>query len=380
MRPRALLVLALALLLAALLAAPARAQERIRLEGSVRNGTTGQLGPAGLEVTLWEWKPAFQRFTPIDRTRTGEGGRFSVEIVQPAGDSGYGVTVDYLGVAYQSPLLRLEELGGGEELTVQIYETTESLEGLRIAAVHLLLEPVQDRLQVTEITILENPGDRTAAPGEGEGVRFWLPPGASGVELADPAMAERAVTYADSIVDRTPVPPGQRQIVYSYRLDPRAGTAELRRRWDLPVAKVNAFLPEGTAVAQLSPGLRPLGPVEMANGARWERYGGEGIEPGQEIALAVPVNASLLGYGSSRLAGLGLGGLAVGTLILGAAWWRGLVALPGLGRREPLLPPAAVGLQALALLDRAYETGELEEAAYRERRGQLLREVSDALG
>lgn len=355
------------LLLLALAAAPPVLADGPVIEGRVVNGTPDGPPVAGAEVELFGLAEGFGRFIPLGSRRTDAQGGFRFTGFDASYDR-YGVTVEYRGVAYQS------ELGGlGQteplELEVTAYETTTDPSGLRLQRAHLLAQVEGDRVRLSEILLVANPADRTVVPASREGFLFPLPPGASGVELADPVLASTARTTPQGIYDVTPIPPGVKQVIFSYLLPP----GPFERSYPFPVDSVAVFVPQedGPLLRAAPPRMVDAGPFATQDGLVYRRFEQDGLQAGEPLVLSLALPAA---SGRSALAPWLAGGGALVLLGLAAQLWR-RGRLPGLGRPQPLVDSRELLLAMLAELELGHQRGQISPQLYRHQRRALKDEL-----
>jgi hypothetical protein len=138
------------------------------IRGVVTNGTPGGLVPGGIEVLLSgfdEDQETYQQSTTV-----ADDGTYVFTDVPAVEGRIYGVTVAYGAVLYYSEGEYLTEDGTAPDLSVTVYETTTDTAALSIERLHVLFDfSVADQVQVIELWVVSNLGDRTivAAPSRG---------------------------------------------------------------------------------------------------------------------------------------------------------------------------------------------------------------------
>ena len=353
------------------------------IQGSVRMGTPGATLQAGqvVSVTLL----VFAGNTPEDEVSApvAPDGTFTFNNLLIGSDYSYGVATRYNGVDYYSPLVRLAANDSRQATTVNVYETTTTDPGLRIAQVHVIAEFLDAQtLRIGELYDVENTGQRTlvAAPG---GVTFpiALPPGAVNVRFQDDELDEKKVRDGDQLRIGTAWPPGRRQLLLSYDL-PYRGQASLTRAWPYPVSDANVLVADAGLQIQAE-GLQAKAATQPSAGVAFLTYAAQTVPAGRPVTLRLsgtprlqpasgsanapgavsPIRVQTSYQAALRWVGLGLALLALAAVL---AWPRlRRVAQAGLSRtdveRERLL-------DRLADLDDAYAAGELAETDYRVQR------------
>jgi hypothetical protein len=337
------------------------------LNVEVVNGTAGAEVPGGLEaklVVIDDEAVSFGESSLLD-----ESGQFSFKDVDLLPDRVYGVVVDHQGVQYYSDVIHLSEDQPIAEVPVVIYETTTDTAQLVAERLHMLFDiPVEGQIDVTELWVLSNQGDRTVAfPDLQRGLEFPLPDGFSNLGFAaDTAMMERYVITEQGFADLTPLRPNEgSQVVFSFTL-PYSQRLEFKQDLSVTVKAIVILVPEGAPSVSAS-GIENLGVQEMG-GMRLHNYTLGAFAAGDVLQLRLSQGAPLLLYGSVVL-------LAVGAA--GAFWWfrtrrakRPVVSLP-LG--ETVDRQSAI--EAIAALDDAYAAGQISDEDYRTQRDALKAEA-----
>ncbi len=352
------------------------------IQGSVRMGTPGATLQAGqvVSVTLL----TFAGNTPTDEAAApvASDGTFTFDGLFTGSDYSYGVATRYNGVDYYSPLVRLAANDSKQATTINVYETTTTDPGLRIAQVHVIAEFLDAQtLRIGELYDVENTGQRTLVAGQG-GTTFplALPPGAVNVRFQDD-LDEQKVRDGDQLRIGLAWPPGRRQLLLSYDL-PYRGQASLTRTWPYPVSDANVLVADVGLQIQAE-GLQAKPTTQPTAGANFLTYAAQTLPAGRPVTVRLsgtprlqpaPGSAGAAGAVSPvrvqtsyqsvlRWIGLGLTLLA----LAGALAWPRLrrVTAGGLSRvnveRERLL-------DRLADLDDSYAAGELAETEYQVQR------------
>ncbi|WP_376792724.1 c-type cytochrome [Thermoflexus sp.] len=317
------------------------------VSGQVLNGTT-EAPAAGVTVTLYamiEASPVFSR-----TVQTGTDGAFRFEAVPIYPEAAYLPVAEWQEVAY--PAAHPLTLTAGQEvtLTLMVFDRTADPGGIRIDQVHWILQPLADRLLVTEVWVFSNVGSTTYGGAGRPGMIFPLPPGAANLQVTEGELGLRYRQEGDRLVDTAPLPPGMGyQAAFGYEI-PLAQARTLTLRTIYPVDRWNLLI-AGGALQASSPGLRDLG-VRTIGGTTYRLYEIDPPAPGEARAIALQPRTPVPPWLAPALIVLGAG-LAVG---LGRLW-----------RRQAVDP-----IDEIAQLDEAYAAGEVDEATYRRRRAALM--------
>jgi mono/diheme cytochrome c family protein len=346
-----------------------------RIEGTIVNGTAGGSVPGGLEVTLHGLDGETEVVT--ETTTADASGSFTFNVPELVPGRLFVATVEHQGELYASEVAHLTGDEPSVSLPVTIFETTTDASAAQVDRLHLLVSiPGEGVLQVVELWILSNSGDRTIVPPEGgRGLGGTLPEGVAQLSFDEATPGERYEVAGRDFYDRRGLPPGvgTGEWVFSYVLayDRRL---DLERTTPYPIGSIVLIVPEGMSVT--ADGLVDTGSRDL-QGESLHTYSLGPIVGGGKVSL--------------RLSGTGRSGTTVaparewilGVAVLGVA----LIAAGWFWRRPRPRPRGAVRadsdeedlLLSLAALDRDFEAGRVSEADYRRRRDPLKRRALEAM-
>jgi mono/diheme cytochrome c family protein len=358
------------------------------ISGRIVNATPGGAIPDDLVISL----RAFDMNADlVDSTTTtvDTDGTFRFEDIDPALPVQYEPLVVYENVPYFGELDTAVVLSPEQpeaDVNISIYETTEDPDDIRIERLHIVLDFAPDRLQVAELYILSNDGQKTFVGTLEKGTLPIVEPD-NALSFQPGGDPSRYLSLADGIADTMPVPPGQSTaesiVVYDLAYD---GNLELSRPLPYDVSKVNVFVPAEVGIKVSGDALRAGGPFE-AQGASLDTYLADDLAAGDGLTLRVsgeaqtnvgstmpsPVQSSGPDQGQGILAGL----IAlVGAVALAYLYWQGHLSLrfrPITENRQSAL------LQDIADLDDDYETGRVKEEAYQVKRAALKEELVELM-
>ena len=281
-----------------------------------------------------------------------------------------------------------------EDVQVQVYETVDRLEGLRLLDTNLVVTQVdsrESRLAVLEAVRLENASDRTfvVRPQEAASAEllfFPLPPGASSVDLEPRSL--HFIQIDGGFILASPVPPGVHELLFSYTAPYEGGAWTLPRVFPIGATAFRLLLPDGVgeidsaelvAQGQDSVGLLVYSRFEAGAQARGSSLavtvtGLPGPSLWHRLQNWVTGDAFRVGV-IPAVVGAGMTGA------LGYALLRRRRRRAGGAEADDASPQgewdARVG--ALARLEADYEDGKVDEKAYSERRGALRRRMAAQL-
>jgi hypothetical protein len=364
------------------------------VQGQVINGTAGvEATLEGLPVRLYVYSGHTLKDTR--RASTDAQGAFRFDGVPTGSAWAAVVSVEYAGVEYHGKVLDLST-GTDFNSDITVYETTTDDAALAIERSHLIVEMGVGQLEVTELVILANTGDRTylggeeVVPNRRATARLGLPTGATDVSFASAALAGAMVRTGQGFVDTRPIVPGQQQYVLSYALACEGSAYNLVKPIVYPTAGIDVLIDAPGAEVN-APALEYLGTRE-AEGRSYQHLGGRSLAKGADITLRF----SGLGQPSSQT---GRQGSPAPLDTPREPWWLTVVPLLAAAGLVPMVvvqlrraAPApwplprrqtASAVRAerdrmladLVELDECYEAGQIDEGAYRKQRQAVKDEL-----
>lgn len=352
---------------AACLTRSAHSQETGSIGLTVVNGTT-RVPMAGHAVTLLRHNSDVTGEETLARVVTDREGRYEFTGLTADG-SLYVVATRYLEMPYLTEHVPLEPGAGRREALLQVYDITTEETALVHSAIHLVIDAGPEILNVTEIIVVENRGNLTYAPppAVGLGLVYALPAAAFGLQ----PMVEGLRHTDRGLLFSAPIAPGAARIVYGYNVDRASIDHRFRRQMDYDTARVQVLVSPSsqtvTTTNLTNDGVQPVGDEEyllLSNRV--------GVGKGMSVEVAFP---SVLVWQDVMKWGM----LGFVVLIVAAGLVVGIRVKP----EQPDEPPAlsdlspederkyAAIIKAMSELDDQYESGGLDEAAYRNRRDGL---------
>ena len=211
------------------------------ISGKVVNGTTGESGVAGIEVSLWKGTMAMDTVSwEISGTAdTDQDGNFTFDGLSTSDDQDvpylFHVSTEYEDVEYgtTSSITLSQEEPSEEDVEITVYDTTTSDADIKLHAlqVYITMSPDQTEdgrmsLEIVEYYYFNNKANpKTTFVG---GIQFSLP---EGIGMQDVLMYDNGigssnnVETSDGFADNTPVRPGKSdmsgmmQVYMAYRID-----------------------------------------------------------------------------------------------------------------------------------------------------------------
>jgi hypothetical protein len=230
------------------------------LQGTVRNGTTGQPA-AGVDVILIQLQGGMQ---PVGNTKTDAQGHF--EFTHPQIGAGpMLVRAVYRGVNYHEPIPP-----GKTTAEVQVFEPTDKAGAFAIAARAVILQPNATDLLVGEEYSIENKTQPPMAYFHQNGsFVFALPDGAELSQVS--AAGASGMPVVQGTIDKGkgleaidfPFRPGESNVRISYKVPYAGSETKLRISSPYAVARLAVFAPPGVTVS--GDGFAPAGQEQGFN-------------------------------------------------------------------------------------------------------------------
>lgn len=337
---------------------PPTAPEQVT--GYIVIGTPGQSLPTDLTVIFEYQRSAggeiVSQTVPLDAQ-----GRFMVTGTQMSHGDVMRARTEYDSITYFSDVV---PVGLQATLPITIYERTTDASAVRANVLHVIAQPTDEGLNVSEVYVLSNGVDRVIAnPGESI-LHLGLPAGATQI-VADPNMpADVLVPGGDGLDFFGSFPAasqGTQSIAFSYVL-PRGSTL-LDRAVSFPIDSVNLLVqgdPQAIRVASdrfASQGTRSF------EGQVYQLFQASDLAPGQTVPLKIEAAGAPLDW---RIL-LGVGLVVVGGVGL-VLWQRGQ-------KKQPVARSVEIQKEALidqiAALDDEFAEGKIDEINYKAKRAKL---------
>ena len=210
-----------------------------------------------------------QQVDEISRKADAEGAVHFTSLSRAAGRA-YGLQVSYKGVEYFSELLDFSKGDATLAQQVKVYDTTDDAAVIRISRAHLILDFDATNLRVGELYFIDNPGNWTyigkvpVGGGPRSTLQFSLPAGTNNLKFGDPRMESSTSLTDTGFRDTLPVPPGSRQVLFTYQLPYQSPTMSITRMVPYPTDIVNVLVADVGEKVSVS-GLAPQD--KLANGS-----------------------------------------------------------------------------------------------------------------
>ena len=186
----------------------------------VVNRTAGASVPAGLAVTLNVTRDG--ETSSYGPAATNENGVARFEIPDSSREASAAAVAGYQGVKYESAAVPLPGGAASAEIELAVYEATTSRDIVVVVFHHSVLRPMKGAVQVAEMLMIENRGDRTYVgerelqPGLRAVFEYALPAGYRELELGKGLMACCVLQLDGKLIDTMEIKPGRRTVQFRY--------------------------------------------------------------------------------------------------------------------------------------------------------------------
>lgn len=353
-----------------------------KIMGTTITGTTEMTPPENLEVTL----VAFDGDQPVltETTATDGAGDFEFTDLEIVPGRIFGAFIEHEGVRYYSTAAHFFEDASILELPIVVFESTSNRDYLELERVHLVFDyAVEDLVNISELWLISNTGDTTIVSEMGSGIlEIPLPEGYQDLRLTD-ATSFAALSMSDgSVILQDPILPGETlDLVFSFTL-PYERSREFQQPMTVPVGAIVVLTaedaPEIRGEGVEDQGVRDMGGVQFRTYAIEPPAAGEALV--FDLSGRHPASASLMDS-SNLVISIGVLGLA---LVLVGIGWRYVGSRSPEKGEEPVTEQEVrrdkgTLLHAIAALDDAFDSGDISEKEYQDRRAALKRELAELM-
>ncbi len=335
------------------------------IQGTILNGTAGASVSDNLSMTLYILPHQGNDQNMITHTfQSGVGGRYSITTTEVTSSSLVAVGIDYKDLsffsdvgAYQPPAVTLP---------ITIYESTPDAGKVNVDTLHIIVTPGADGLDVSEIYVLSNTGDRFVAGFGTPVMHFALPADATNLQIA-PEMQSVLKRTGDGLdyFAGIPVGPQAEQIVFQYTLP--TGATAIGRPIYHPVNSVNLLVqgdPNKTTVS--SDQLVAQG-AQVIQGTSYQQFTATDLKAGQTLTAAINPAAPPLDW--RILLGIALVIVGVVGIVIWQRSQRKQVAVATVDQRLEIQKEALI--DQIAALDDDFTAGQIDEVSYKAQRAKL---------
>lgn len=227
---------------------PALAQGEGIIEGVIYLGTSNSPVPGvPLRLEYYEGSSLAETYT----AESDDRGAFRFENLRVGANCAYLLRAEYGGITSTSEMILLSAEQPSATIQHRVYEAGAEDADIVIQRAHLIIQPASDAVQVQEVLIFSNRGDKAyvGTPAVEGGppltLRVDIPADAAALSFDEGQLGERFIVLEDgSVADTQPVLPGEgtARLVLAYNLPPQSGEWGLDYRFYYPVENLNVLL------------------------------------------------------------------------------------------------------------------------------------------
>ena len=257
------------------------AQEPVEgtISGQVVNDTQGGSSVEGVEITLHIYID--DTLADSTTTITDDKGKFTFNGINPEHE--YLIAARYLDVDYYYPV-EFEPETTIADVEIGVCDTTDTDDLIRSGLTRKIVDIEEETLKITEVHWLINDGDKTYVRAEGV-LDFTLPEGAFEFEAPEQLVIDFQLLEDNMVTYLVPFPPGERQLVYAYRLT-KPDTAEFTvpLMVDYPTDSLEVLI-GGEDIEAAVTQLAPTEPLVTDSGESYLRFQGTNLPRNSVINL-----------------------------------------------------------------------------------------------
>ena len=283
------------------------------MAGSLAAQIEGEVQIAGDQANLSElqidvYASLGDAFAVVAHLQPEASGRYSVNLpLRP--DNQVFVSVKFQGVTYSTEPVQVLAEGSTMIAPITVYPTTDDDSVIRVESSTMVIANVDvshQQMAILEMLTVVNDsnkvyiGDKRGEPGTGvpgvlnRTLTIELPTGAEQFKPLSGLDPEKLLPVGAGFVDTEPLMPGQRQVVYSYRIGYPFAVHQFVKPVTYQTDRLRVLIPDlGTEIS--SPDLQPVGTTEL-QGRRYQMLAGEDLSPGSKVSIQVadlPVRAPI---------------------------------------------------------------------------------------
>lgn len=237
--------------------------------GTIVQGTPGGTAVAGLPVTL-EAFIGMDQIAAFSSTVKADG-TFSFQNLSTDPAVGYLASAVVDGISYSGEFVSLTPITPTTQSSVAVFGTTNDPAGLRINRTHWIVDHQPGALNVAEIYLVGNAGDRTFVGKQEQGVNvpvtvgMRVPDGAEQIALENGSLGDRFQQVGNVIYDTLPVVPGNstRQIILKYLLPYKGASLDVKQDFLYPVDQLTLLVADLPGLKVDVPDMEAAGPTDI---------------------------------------------------------------------------------------------------------------------
>lgn len=262
-----------------------------KITGLVYNGSADSATVAGLDVELL----VYQGHSLIDDStytnKTNSRGEFSFTSIPIDTTKTYYPRTMFSNVVYYARGARFFSGHNVFNSDIVVYDTTSQKSKIMLQLEHLFIETEPERINVREIFIINNLGNKTYvgqnydSPGDNWILKFPLPNNFHDLEILTPEAQQSVFIKDQALMTTDLLSPGSRQLSFRYHVPQKSKNWHYIRPIEYPIGEVNIFVSNPDITLE-GPGVMPMGSFPIRN-IDYKRYSVRSLMPGMSLELTV---------------------------------------------------------------------------------------------
>ena len=257
-----------------------------KITGRVINKTNGERVVPNVKITL-------KKFTKEGdgreiTTTSNYRGQFKFTNLPVLPSNTYQLETVYQGGEYYGKTINFKGQGGIKKDDIIVYDSTDKEDNIKVNFKHIIINPDNDGLQISEVINLNNTGNKSyigwkkLASGKNETLRFSLPEGVKKINITKGLM-ECCIEQSGEIVsDTMAVLPGTKEISFSYKLNYDSTDYNISKKLTYDIDSLMLIIPEKISVKNEY--LKPVRKIER-NGVKYQLFSGKNIKKSSILNL-----------------------------------------------------------------------------------------------
>jgi len=180
-----------------------------------------------------------------------------------------------------------------QSLDVPVYETTDQMPQWSISMRHIIIHPLADSVEVTEMLSVQSAGDRAwigtpDAKGNRTTLSLTLPAGAKQLSIGGAFDGASVAIVDGKLVTKQPMVPGEERYQLRYVIPAVNDKATLTITAPASVGHMMVFVPDDGSVIDAPPNLQSMGTQQLGDkGPKTRCFIAMSIVPGQTMAIGL---------------------------------------------------------------------------------------------
>lgn len=331
--------------------------------GSIVLGTPDMKLPSDLKV-IFEYQRGTDGTIISQTVPLDVQGHFVVSGTQMSHGDLMRARTEYDAITYFSDV---QLVGAQATLPITIYERTSDVSTLRADVLHVIAQPSDAGLNISEVYVLSNSAERVIANPGAAILHIGLPAGATEFTMDPNMAADTLVPSGDGLDFFGSFPAssqGSQSIAFSYVLP--KGTTQLDRTASFPIEIVNLLVQGDPQTIRVSGDRYAAQGTRDFEGNVYQLFQASALAPGQTVPLKIEPASAPIDW---RIV-LGIGLVVVGGVGL-VLWQRSQKKQPAAGAARSAEIQREVLIDQIAALDDEFAEGRIDEINYKAKRAKL---------